>query len=72
MIAANDDECCSDPVVRLLELYRKAKVKTEVHLYAQGSHAFNMGKRSKLQSIHDWPQRMGDWLLDNGLLVPGQ
>jgi acetyl esterase/lipase len=72
MIAANDDECCSEPVVRLLELYRKAKVKTEVHLYAQGSHAFNMGKRSKLQSIHDWPQRMADWLLDNGYLVSGE
>ena len=68
MIAANDDECCSEPVVKLLQLYRKARVKTEVHLYAQGKHAFNMGKRSVLKSINTWPQRMADWLLDNGYL----
>ena len=68
MVAANDDECCSEPVVKLLQLYRKAKVKTEVHLYAQGKHAFNMGKRSALKSINTWPQRMADWLSDNGYL----
>jgi acetyl esterase/lipase len=68
MVAANDDDCCSLPVIQLLQLYRKAKVKTEVHLYAQGSHAFNMGNRSALHSIHTWPQRMGDWLADNGYL----
>ena len=68
MIAANDDQCCSAPVIQLLQMYRKAKVKTEVHLYAQGNHAFNMGKRSHLKSINTWPQRMGDWLEDNGYL----
>lgn len=68
MIAANDDECCSEPIVRLLQLYRKANIKTEVHLYAQGKHAFNMGQRSTLTSIHTWPQRMADWLADNGYL----
>ena len=68
MIAANDDECCSEPIVKLLQLYRKANVKTEVHLYAQGKHAFNMGKRSELKSINTWPQRMADWLSDNGYL----
>lgn len=68
MVAANDDECCSEPVVKLLQLYRKAKVKTEVHLYAQGKHAFNMGKRSALKSINTWPERLTDWLLENGFL----
>ncbi|MEP7375678.1 MAG: alpha/beta hydrolase [Chitinophagaceae bacterium] len=68
MIAANDDECCSEPIVKLLQLYRKANVRTEVHLYAQGKHAFNMGKRSKLQTLNTWPQRLTDWLLDNGYL----
>jgi acetyl esterase/lipase len=68
MVAANDDACCSEPVIKLLQLYRSAKVKTEVHLYAQGSHAFNMGKRSTLKTISTWPQRMADWLLDNGYL----
>ena len=68
MIAANDDECCSEPIVKLLQLYRNAKVKTEVHLYAQGKHAFNMGKRSKLQTLNTWPQRLTDWLSDSGYL----
>ncbi len=65
MVAANDDECCSEPLVKLVQLYRKAAVKTEMHLYAKGNHAFNMGKRSALQSIHSWPQRLTDWLVDN-------
>jgi acetyl esterase/lipase len=68
LLAANDDPCCSGPVVNLLTKYRKANVPIEVHLYAKGSHAFNMGNRSQLNSIKTWPQRMGDWLSDNGYL----
>lgn len=69
MLAANDDTCCSGPVVDLLTKYRKANVPIEVHIYAQGKHAFNMGKRSQLSSIKNFPQRMGDWLSDNGYLT---
>ncbi|HEX8040951.1 MAG TPA: alpha/beta hydrolase [Chryseosolibacter sp.] len=69
MLAANDDTCCSGPVVDLLTKYRKANVPIEVHIYAQGKHAFNMGKRSQLASIKNFPQRMGDWLSDNGYLM---
>ncbi|HTJ52454.1 MAG TPA: alpha/beta hydrolase [Cyclobacteriaceae bacterium] len=68
LLAANDDMCCSGPIVDLLVNYRKAKLPIEVHLYNQGSHAFNMGKRSTLKSISSWPQRLGDWLSDNGYL----
>lgn len=68
MLAANDDACCSDPVVQLLTLYRKAKVPVEAHLYTQGNHAFNMGNRSTLHSIRNWADRLGDWLLDGGWL----
>lgn len=66
LLAANDDECCSEPVVKLLQMHRQAKVPVEVHLYAQGNHAFNMGKRTTLQSIKVWPQRLTEWLTDNG------
>lgn len=66
LLAANDDECCSEPVVKLLQMHRQAKVPVEVHLYAQGNHAFNMGKRTTLQSIKAWPQRLTEWLTDNG------
>lgn len=68
MVAANDDACCSEPIIKLLQQYRNAKASVEVHLYAEGNHAFNMGKRSKLRSVHDWPQRLTDWLTDRGLL----
>ena len=64
LLAANDDECCSEPVVRLLQMHRHAKVPVEVHLYTQGNHAFNMGSRSSLLSIKNWPQRLADWLKD--------
>lgn len=68
MVVADNDSCCSEPVVRLLRAYRAAKVPIEVHIYAQGNHAFNMGTRSKLKSIQGWPQRMADWMADNNIL----
>jgi len=68
LLAANDDACCSEPTIKLLQLYRKAKVPVEMHIFTQGNHGFNMGNRSKLASIKTWPQRLADWLGDNGLL----
>jgi acetyl esterase/lipase len=68
LLAANDDECCSPPVMKLLQRYRDAKIPVEAHIYAHGSHAFNMGRRSQLASIKGWPQRMADWLADNHFL----
>lgn len=67
MAAANDDACCSEPILQITSLYRKAKAKVEMHLYNQGDHAFNMGKRSKLKSINTWPMRLTDWLIDSGI-----
>ena len=68
LLAANDDECCSEPIVKLLQMHRKSKVPVEVHLYEQGNHAFNMGNRSSLNTIKTWPQRLTDWLKDSGWL----
>ncbi len=70
MVVANDDSCCSAPVVSLLEKYRAARVPVEVHIFSKGNHAFNMGYRSKLQTLKSWPQRLTDWLEDNGWLAP--
>ncbi|MBN9382941.1 MAG: alpha/beta hydrolase [Chitinophagaceae bacterium] len=69
LIAANDDECCAVPVVKLLERYREAKAPIEAHILSGGSHGFNMGYRSKLQAVKTWPQRMADWMSDMGLLT---
>jgi acetyl esterase/lipase len=68
LLAANDDPCCSEPIVKLLQMHRTAKVPVEVHLYAQGKHAFNMGNRSSLTTLKTWPQRLADWLKDNSWL----
>jgi dipeptidyl aminopeptidase/acylaminoacyl peptidase len=68
MLAANDDVCCSGPVVTLLQRYRLAKVPVEAHIYTQGKHGFNMGDRSELKSVNSWPQRMADWMADTNLL----
>lgn len=68
MLASNGDDCCSEPIIKLVEMHRKAKVPVEMHLYEKGAHAFNMGYRSEFVTLQHWPQRLADWLKDNGLL----
>ena len=70
MLAANDDTGPAHAITTLLEKFRRAGVPAEVHLYASGSHAFNMGDRSKLKTIRSWPQRLADWMADNRILDP--
>jgi acetyl esterase/lipase len=70
LVAANDDACCSLPLIQLLQRYRDAKVPVEMHMYARGDHAFNMGTNRKLKSINNWPQRLSDWLEDSNILQP--
>ncbi|MBY0536290.1 MAG: alpha/beta hydrolase [Chitinophagaceae bacterium] len=65
LVAADNDECCSATIVALLNKYREAKLPVEMHLYQQGDHAFNMGKRTSLRSIKAWPDRLKDWLFEN-------
>lgn len=65
LLAANNDECCSEPIFQLLKAYRKAGADVEAHFYAKDGHAFNMGMRSEYQSIQNWPDRLEDWLVDH-------
>ncbi len=69
LLVANDDDH-TDSVLTIFRLYRAARIPVEVHVYAKGAHAFNMGTRSKLTTIKNWPQRMADWMGDNNLLDP--
>ncbi|MDR6846708.1 alpha/beta hydrolase [Flavobacterium granuli] len=69
LLAANDDTCCSAPIVDLLNKYRQANVPIEMHLYSKGGHAFNIGKRAKSNSLKTWPQRLTDWFEDNNYFV---
>lgn len=69
LLVANDDDH-TESVLRIFRLYRDAKLPVEVHVFARGAHAFNMGDRSKLATIKSWPQRLADWMADNNLLDP--
>jgi acetyl esterase/lipase len=70
LVVANDDPCCAVPVMQLLQKYRDAKAPVEAHLFTKGQHGFNMGYRSKLKAINNWPQRLADWLSDSNILQP--
>ena len=68
MVATNDDECCSAPVIEILSAYNKAGASAEAHIYAEGGHAFNMGKRTKIKNLAAWPDRLTEWMAQRGLL----
>ncbi len=65
-----DDDNHTEAVLKLFTLYRAAKIPVEVHVFTKGGHGFNQGQRSKLATIHDWPQRLTDWLSDNNIMDP--
>ena len=67
LLQAEDDRV--DPVEHSLVYYRalkKAKVPVEMHLYAQGGHAFGL-RRTKLP-ITRWPQLVETWLGTIGMI----
>jgi acetyl esterase/lipase len=70
LLVANDDRGASRTIVSLLPKFRAANVPVEVHIFARGGHAFNMGNRSKLETLKNWPQRLTDWMADNEILKP--
>jgi acetyl esterase/lipase len=71
-VVADDDKGHVEPVVKLLSEYRAAGAPIEVHIYARGGHAFNMGYRTPLVTLQHWPDRMADWLTDNNWLKPAE
>lgn len=68
MLCAWDDEFHSKVIEDIIPKYRAAKVSLEVHLLEGGGHGFNLGARSSLAEVKDWPHLMSDWLSDRGLL----
>lgn len=70
IVVAQDDECCAPPALAILQRYHEAGVPVEGHIYARGGHAFNLGQRSDLRTLRTWPDRLADWLADNGWLTP--
>lgn len=70
LLVANDDRGASRVVAELFRKYREARRPVETHVFAEGGHGFNMGQRSRLESVRNWPRRLADWLHDRGLLAP--
>ena len=67
LLVANDDGA-SRVVLDLTRKYREAKAPVEVHILSGGGHGFNMGNRSDLSAVKNWPVRLAEWLADRGLL----
>jgi dienelactone hydrolase len=67
--AANDDECCAQPTLDVFIAYREAGALAELHMYAAGGHAYNMGEATPLVSLQNWPDRITDWMTDRGYLM---
>ena len=67
IVAGSRDECCAAPAVALYEQLRKAGVSAELHMYAEGGHAFNLDESDRISILH-WPDRLADWLADGGWL----
>jgi acetyl esterase/lipase len=63
------DECCATPAVALYEQLRAAKRRAELHMYAGAGHAFNLDESDRISIIH-WPDRLADWLADEGFMDP--
>jgi acetyl esterase/lipase len=70
LVVSDDDWSHAQPVMDLLAGYRAAGVPVEAHIYARGEHGYNMGFRSDLVSIKNWPERMADWMADNFIFDP--
>jgi acetyl esterase/lipase len=71
LLQAEDDHV--DGVEQSLAYYvalQKAGVPTEMHLYAQGGHAFGL-RPSKLP-VAQWPRLVETWLVTIGVLEPGR
>jgi acetyl esterase/lipase len=68
LAATNDDPCCSQPPIDLLQLYRAAGASAELHIYRAGGHAYNLGEHTDLVTLRHSPQQIEDWLSDSGFL----
>lgn len=68
-ICAMDDAFHMEPILAVLPKYQALGIPVEAHLYAKGGHGFNMGQRSDLVSIRNFPDRMIQWMQDSGWLA---
>lgn len=61
------DDCCAAPAVALYEQLRTGGRDAELHMYAGAGHAFNLDESNRISIVH-WPDRLADWLADEGFM----
>jgi acetyl esterase/lipase len=61
------DDCCAKPAVQLYEQLRTGGGDAELHMYAGAGHAFNLDESNRISIVH-WPDRLADWMADEGFL----
>ena len=64
------DKCCEPPSIQLFNQLRDANVPVELHIFASTDHGFNVAMHNERVSIQHWPDRLFDWLSDEGWLLP--
>jgi acetyl esterase/lipase len=64
--AAYDDKGPTGTAVDLFQKFREAGLNAELHIFARGGHGFGM--RDRPMPITRWPERLREWLDDQGFL----
>ncbi len=64
---AGDDRISAENSVRMYLALLRAKVPSELHVYAGGGHGF--GLRASENPCSTWPQRCQQWMKSRGLLA---
>ncbi|UAK26492.1 alpha/beta hydrolase [Sphingomonas nostoxanthinifaciens] len=70
LAAGSLDQCCGTPTLTLYQQLRSAGVSAELHMFADTDHGFNVAMHSERLSLQHWPDRLMDWLGDEGWLTP--
>lgn len=69
IVAGTLDRCCAPPALALYTQLRDAGVSAELHMFAGTDHGFNLASHNDRISIQHWPDRLADWLSDEGWLT---
>jgi acetyl esterase/lipase len=63
----NDRQDIAEGLAQVYLKYKQAGVSAELHIYGNAGHGFGMRKSTK-GAVADWPQRLADWLTDEGFI----
>lgn len=68
LMHSNDDGVQPENSILFYMALREHKVPAELHIYERGGHGYGLGDPKKDAIIATWPDRLKDWLKNQGLL----